>query len=108
MAGTAEPRAHGDFVNGQPGFAKKQILRTGDALSHNVCVGRHTDGLTKRALKMARAYPGEFAELAQSDGLRKILFYVIQDQLETTPREAAITSRSRRRDACISLDHFIC
>ena len=77
MAGTAKSRAHGDFVNGQPGFAKQQILRTGDAHSHDVCVGRHTHGLTERALEMARAYPGEFAELAQSDGLRKILFYVI-------------------------------
>ena len=77
MAGTAKPRAHGDFVNGQPRFAKKQILRTGDALSHNIGVGRRTDGLTERALEMADAYPGEFAELAQSDGLRKILFYVI-------------------------------
>src|SRR5260221_7998927 len=98
MAATAEPRAHGDFVNGKPGFAEKQILRTGDALSHNVCVGRHTDGLTERALEMTRAYPGEFAELAQSDGLRQILFYVIQDQLETARREAARSPRRRRRE----------
>ena len=77
MAGTAKPRAHGDLVDAQPGFAKKQMLRPGDALSHNVCVGRHTGGLTERALEMAVAYPGEFAELAQSDGLRKIPFYVI-------------------------------
>jgi len=40
-------------------------------------VGRHADGLTERALEVTRAYPGEFTELAQSDGLRKILFYVI-------------------------------
>jgi hypothetical protein len=40
-------------------------------------VGRHTDGLTEGALEMARTNPGEFAELAQSDGLRKILFYEI-------------------------------
>jgi len=40
-------------------------------------VRRHTDGLTERALEMTRAYPGEFAELAQTDGLRKIVFYVI-------------------------------
>jgi len=40
-------------------------------------VGRRADGLTECALEMARAYPGEFAELAQSDGLRKILLYVI-------------------------------
>jgi len=98
MAGTAKPRAHGDFVNGLPGFAKTQILRTRDALSHNVCVGRHTDGLTERALEVTRAYPGEFTELAQSDGLRKILFYVIQDQLETTRREAARSSRRKRRE----------
>jgi len=98
MAGTAKPRAHGDFVSGQPGFAKKQILRTRDALSPNVCVGRHTDGLTERALEVTRAYPGEFTELAQSDGLRKILFYVIQDQLETTRREAARSSRRKRRE----------
>ncbi len=98
MAGTAKPRAHGDFLNGQPRFAKKQILRTGDALSHNICVGRHTDGLAERALEMAYAYPGEFAELAQGDGLRKILLYVIQDQLETTRREAASSSRRRRRE----------
>jgi hypothetical protein len=77
MAGAAKPRAHGDFVNRQPRFAKKQVLRTSDALSHNIGVGRHTDGLAERALEMADAYPGEFAELAQSDGLRKILFYVI-------------------------------
>jgi len=37
--------------------------------------------------RMARTYPGEFAELPHSDGLRKILLYVIQDQLETTCRE---------------------
>ena len=95
MAGTAKPCARGDFVNRQPGFAKKQVLRTGDALSHNICVGRDTDGLTERALEMTRADPGELAELAQSDGLRKILFYVIQDQLETTRREAARSSRRR-------------
>jgi len=39
--------------------------------------GRHTDGLTERALEVTRAYPGEFTELAQGDGLRKIPFYVI-------------------------------
>src|SRR5258706_15187095 len=98
MAGTAKPRTHGDFVNAQPRFAKKQILRASDALSHNICVWRHTDGLAERALEMAYAYPGELAELPQSDGLRKILFYVIQDQLETTRREAAGSSRRRRRE----------
>jgi len=50
-------------------FAKKQILCPGDALSQNVFVGRRADGLTERALKMTRAYPGELAELPQSDGL---------------------------------------
>ena len=98
MAGTAKPRARGDFVNAKPGLAEKQGPRKVDALAHNVCVGRHTGGLTERALEMACAYPGEFAELAQSDGLREILFYVIQDQLETTRREAARSSWRRRRE----------
>jgi hypothetical protein len=52
-------------------------LRPGYALSQNVYVGRHADGLTKRALEVARAYPGELAEFAQGNGPRKMLFYVI-------------------------------
>src|SRR5260221_2444424 len=105
MAGTAKPRAHGDFVNGQPGFAKKQILRPGDALSQNIGVRRHADGLTERALEVTRAYPGEFAELAQSDGLREILFYVIQDQLETARRETGLSSPRKRRESLRRIDH---
>ena len=98
MAGAAESHAHGDFVNGQPGFAKKQILRTGDALSHNIGVGRHPDGLTERALEMANADPGELTELVQSDGLRKILLDVIQDQLEAASRKASRSPWTRRRE----------
>src|SRR5260221_5621221 len=98
MAGAAKPRARSDLVNGQLRFAEKQTLRTGDALPHNIRVGRHTDGLAKRALEMPNARPGELAELAQRDGLRKILFHVVQDQLQAAPREAVRSPWAGRRE----------
>src|ERR1700759_1987133 len=105
MAGAAEPRAHGNFLDGPPGFAKKQGLCTGDALSHHVCVGWRPDGLTERALEMARACSGEFAQLAQSDALREVLFDVIQDEMETTRRDATGGSRGRSREGRIRVNH---
>ena len=66
MTGAAKTCPASDFGNRQVGFMDQQLARGHHASGSQVFMRRHSDGLPKRAFKVARAEPADAGELAQS------------------------------------------
>ena len=56
MAGAAEPHPCGNFDDAKIETIQKQVLRSRQALSQDVCMGRLPDSLFEGALEMAHTY----------------------------------------------------
>src|ERR1700679_1793262 len=103
MARAAETNPGGNLGNRDIWPLQKELLRSCQALSHDVGMGRFPNSLFKGPFEMADANPSKSGKLVKGNDAAKMLVDIFDDILETVSRQTTGASKwlSRYRGICM-------